>query len=58
MGHVSVEASIYEPIITSLGVYARVGFDSGQAVDLALSMLLIDAWGDNAFKLFSGKPKY
>ena len=56
--HFSVEGSLYEPLVSRVGLYARIGLDPGQAADLVLSVVLLDLWGDDAFKFWSGEPKY
>jgi len=55
---ISVEVAIPEPFILHSGFYARAGVDPSQVVDLLLSVFCIDMYGDAAYKLWSGKPKY
>jgi len=55
---ISVELAVPEPFILHSGFYLRAGFDPSQVLDLALSLLCIDLYGDAAYTFWSGDYLY
>ena len=54
----SVELAVPEPFILHSGFAVRASVDPSQVLDLALSLLAIDLYGDSAYKFWSGDYKY
>ena len=54
----SLEVAIPEPFILHSGINARVGFDVSEVFDLALGLICIDFYDDNAFTFFWGKLQH
>lgn len=53
----SLEVAVPEPFLLHTGIYLRAGFDPSQIFDFALSLIGLDLYGDNAYRL-GGAVRY